>query len=48
MNVDEKINNTIDEVKKVLERHAEKEEAKEALVKLDALLEKRVKDKKEE
>ena len=48
MNVDEKINNTIDEIKTVLERHKDKEEAKQALVDLDALLDKRINDKKEE
>ena len=48
MNTSEKINNTIEEIKTVLERHTDKEEAQKALVKLDDLLEKRVKDKKEE
>ena len=47
MNTNEKINNTIDEMKKVLERHADKEEAKEALVNLNTLLEKRIEEKKE-
>lgn len=48
MNTNEKINNTIDEMKKVLERHADKKDAKEALVNLNTLLEKRLEDKKED
>ena len=47
MNTNDKINNTIDEIKNVLEKHADKDDAKQALVNLDALLEKRIEDKKE-
>ena len=48
MSTDEKINNTIDEIKKVLARHIESDDAKKALVNLDLLLEKKKKDKKED
>lgn len=47
MNTNDKINNTIDEMKKVLEKHSDKEEAKKALVDLNTLLEKRIEDKKD-
>ena len=47
MSTNEKINNTIDEIKNVLEKHADKEDAKQALTDLNALLDKRIEDKKD-
>ena len=47
MNTNEKINNTIEEMKKVFEKHADKEDAKKALVELDQLLEKRIEEQRE-
>jgi hypothetical protein len=47
MNTNEKINNTIDELKKVLERHADSDDAKSALVNLEALLDKKINNKKD-
>ena len=47
MSTNEKINNTIDEIKNVLEKHADKEDAKQSLTDLNALLDKRIEDKKD-